>query len=77
MKRPDECDLGNISESQKLPNVFTGARRTVTKLSSLLALSHVFFRYAWCLYQNSKSLGHVLAMLDSIQCKNSPKTEIT
>jgi hypothetical protein len=41
MKCPDECDLGNISESQKLPNVFTGTRRTVTKLSSLLALSHV------------------------------------
>jgi hypothetical protein len=40
MKCPDECDLGNISESQKLPNVFTGARRTVTELSSLLALSH-------------------------------------
>jgi hypothetical protein len=42
MKCPDECDLGNISESPKLLNVFTGARRTVTKLSSLLALSHVF-----------------------------------
>ena len=42
MKCPDECDLVNISESQKLPNVFTGARRIVTKLSSLLALTHVF-----------------------------------
>ena len=41
MKCPYECDLGNISESQKLPNVLAGAKRTVTKLSSLLALSHV------------------------------------
>jgi hypothetical protein len=29
------------------------------------------------LHQNSRSLGNVRTMLDGIQCKNSPKTEIT
>ena len=41
MKWLDKSNPGNISEYPKLPNVFNGARSTVTKLPSILDLSHV------------------------------------
>ena len=41
MKWLDKSNPGNISEYPKLPNVFNGARSTVTKLPSILAPSHI------------------------------------
>ena len=36
-----------------------------------------FLSYKYCPSKNIRPLGHVLGMLDSFQCKNSPKPENT